>query len=220
VDDNLLLIAASGLARETAAVVARGSECELVGYLDDAPGLAGTTISSKPVLGGIGAIRQHPKARLLVCAGKGQTRRAIVARLRELGVTDDRFATLVAPDVHVPASCSIGPGSIVLSGTVMTADVSVGAHVVAMPGVVLTHDDVVGDYATLCAGVTLGGSVTVGEAAYLGMGALVRERLTVGAESILGMGSVLLHDLPRGEIWAGLPAGSIHPTTQLEVGNR
>ena len=219
-DDGLLLIAASGLARETAAVVARGLQWELLGYLDDAPGLAGTTITGKPVLGGIGAIRQHPKARLLVCAGKGQTRRAIVARLHELGVTDDRFATLVAPDVHMPASCSIGPGSIVLSGTVLTADVSVGAHVVAMPGVVLTHDDVVGDYATLCAGVTLGGSVTVGEAAYLGMGALVRERLTVGAESILGMGAVLLHDLPRGEIWAGLPAGSIRPTTQLEVGNR
>jgi sugar O-acyltransferase (sialic acid O-acetyltransferase NeuD family) len=220
VDDGLLLIAASGLARETAAVVARGSRWNLLGYLDDAPGLAGATVSGKPVLGGIGAIRQHPKARLLVCAGKGQTRRAIVARLQKLGVTVDRFATLIAPDVHVPASCSIGPGSIVLSGTVMTADVSVGAHVVAMPSVVLTHDDVVGDYATLCAGVTLGGSVTVGEAAYLGMGALVRERLTVGAESILGMGAVLLHDLPRGEIWAGLPAGSIRPTTQLEVWNR
>jgi sugar O-acyltransferase (sialic acid O-acetyltransferase NeuD family) len=220
VHDGLLLIAASGLAREAAAVVARGSQWDLLGYLDDVPGLAGTTISGKPVLGGVGAIRQHPKARLLVCAGKGQTRRAIVARLHELGVTDDRFATLVAPDVHVPASCSIGRGSIVLSGTVLTAAVNVGAHVVAMPGVVLTHDDVVGDYATLCAGVTLGGGVTVGEAAYLGMGALVRERLTVGAESILGMGAVLLHDLPRDEIWAGLPAGSIRRTTQLQVGDR
>lgn len=204
-----MIVAASGLAREAAAVIERSNEWELMGFLDDNPALAGTEISGKPVLGRIAAVQDHPAASLLLCAGKGQSRRAIAARLRGLGVTADRYAALIAPDVHVPTSCSIGGGSILLSGTVLTADVTVGTHVVTMPGVVLTHDNQIGDFATLCAQVTLGGNVVVGEAAYLGMGALVREGLTVGVDAVLGMGSTLLKDLPPGETWVGAPAEDI-----------
>ncbi len=203
---KLIIIAAGGLGREAAAVVDRSSQWELLGFLDDEPALVGTEVCGRPVLGGIAAAQEHPTVSLLVCAGRGQSRQAIVTRLHELGVGNDSFATLIAPDVHVPKSCFVGVGSILLSGTVLTADVTVGAHVVAMPGVVMTHDNHVGDFATLCARVTLGGSVAVGEAAYLGMGSLVKERLEVGAGSTLGMGAVLLRDLPPGETWVGIPA--------------
>ncbi len=206
---QLILVAAGGLAREALATIERSTEWEVVGFLDDAPSLVGATIAARPVLGGLDAVTRHPDVSLLVCAGRGQARRAIVSRLGGLGVADDRFATVIAPDVHVPTSCAVGRGSILLSGTVLTADVSLGTHVVAMPGVVLTHDNTVADYATLCAGVTLGGNVVVGEAAYLGMGALVRERVSIGAGATLGMGAVLLEDLPAGETWIGVPARAL-----------
>jgi len=213
---KLLIIAAGGLARETAAVAVRSTLWDLAGFLDDEPALVGTQIAARPVLGGIDTVIEHHDASLLVCAGKGRSRQAIVARLRELGIGDDRYATLIAPDVHLPMSCSVGTGSILLSGSVLTADVIVGAHVVAMPGVVLTHDNVVRDFATLCARVTLGGNVLVGEAAYLGMGALVREGVEVGHDSVLGMGAVLLRDLPPGETWVGLPANSIRRSSTVQ----
>lgn len=201
-------MAAGGLGREAAAVIRRLPDWDLVGFLDD----DGERATGSPVLGGIDDAAAHPDVSFLVCAGRGQSRRAIVTRLRDRGVTDDRFATLIAPDVHVPASCSVGPGSIVLSGTVLTSDVTIGAHVVLMPGVVLTHDNVVHDYATLCARVALGGNVVIGEAAYLGMGALVRERVRVDAEGTLGMGAVLLEDLPGLETWVGVPARRLSAT--------
>lgn len=203
---QLIIVAAGGLGREAAAVAARLSDWDLLGFLDDRPDLAGREVSGVPVLGPLAAVEEHPDAALVICAGKGQARRTIVGRLSELGVRSDRFATVIAPDVHVPSSCSVGPGSILLSGTVMTAGVTLGAHVVAMPGVVLTHDNRVHDFATLCAQVTLGGNVIIGEAAYLGMGSMIRERVEVGPDSVLGMGAVLLRNLPAGETWVGLPA--------------
>lgn len=215
---ELLIVAAGGLAREVAAVVDHSS-WELIGFLDDDPALSGTTVAGRPVLGAISAVTSFSRASVLVCAGSGQARRAIVGRLLDLGVTDDRYATVVSPDVRVPASCQVGVGSILLGGTVLTADVSVGRHVVAMPGVVLTHDNRIADYATLCARVALGGDVCIGRAAYLGMGALVRERLTVGADSVLGMGAVLLHDLPAGETWAGVPAEPLRTRTAPQEKN-
>ncbi len=204
----IILVAASGLAREAASICRHtGRDAgQVLGYIDDDPAKAGTTIDGLPVLGDLTSVTEHPGAQLVVCAGKGASRRAIVGRLAELGVTPDRYAAVIDPSVHVPASCSVGAGSILLGGTVLTADVQVGRHVVCMPNVVLTHDDVVADFATLAAGVVLGGTVHVGEGAYIGMNASVREQRHVGAEAILGMGSVLLADQPAGTIWAGVPA--------------
>ncbi len=204
----LLLVAASGLAREVLSV------CEalgrpVVGVLDDDPAKEGALLGSSPVLGPLERVRHHPDAAVLLCAGKGAVRRDLAARLAALGVRDDRYATLIDPSVRVPGSCSVGAGSILLGGVVLTADVLLGRHVVCMPHVTLTHDDVLSDYVTLTSGVSLGGGVRVGEAAYLGMNASVREGRVVGAGCVLGMGAALVTDQPPGTVYAGVPARPI-----------
>ncbi len=203
---GLLLVAAGGLAREVLNVERASGRRRPVRLLDDDPSLWGHTVSEAPVVGGIEEVKRHEDHEVLVCAGRGTARRALVTRLVELGVGHDRFATMVHPAVDLPADCVVGAGSILLAGVAVTAAVRVGRHVVVMPNATLTHDDVVDDYATLCAGVSLGGGVHVGEAAYVGMNASVRERLTVGAGGTLGMGAALVRDLPPGETWAGVPA--------------
>lgn len=203
---QLLLVAASGLALEVAEA-ARASGWSVRGCVDDDETRWGTRAGGwLPVLGGLDVIDDHPDDQVLLCAGKGAVRELIADRLARRRFSVSRYATVVHPSVAVPPSCSIGAGSVVLAGCVLTASVTIGDHVVAMPQVTLTHDDVVEDFATLCADVTLGGSVRVGRAAYVGMSASVRERVRVGAGSTLGMGSVLLTALPDGEVWVGVPA--------------
>jgi sugar O-acyltransferase (sialic acid O-acetyltransferase NeuD family) len=210
----LILVAASGLAREVLAALAdEPSGFEVRGMLDDAPNLQGTTIGGVPVLGTIDAAGAHPDAMFLVCAGRGPSRAAIVERLAASGVDDERYATFVHPHTSVPSSCQIGCGSVLLAGSVLTTDVGVGRHVVVMPNVTLTHDDKIADFATLCAGVSLGGHVVVGQHAYLGMNSSVREHTTVGDRSVLGMGAVLLSDLPPDQTWTGVPARPRQTTT-------
>lgn len=210
---DVILVAASGLARELIASEPVG--LTVVGILDDAPELTGTLVGSVPVLGGLDKISRHPDAAVIVCAGHGRSRRGLVARLVEFGITSDRYATAIAPDVRIPTRCAVGAGSILLTGVVLTADVLIGRHVVAMPNVVFTHDDTVADFATLCASVVLGGSVQIGEAAYVGMNASVHEHRAIGADATLGMGAALTADLPRGETWAGVPARSLRVPTDL-----
>jgi len=203
---DVLLVAASGLAREVISADLPGHR--VVGILDDNPALHGTTVGGVEVRGGIDLAAETHES-LLICAGPGSGRRSIAARLAELGVEDDRFVTAVDASVRVPQSCTIGSGSILLPGVVLTADVTVGRHVVIMPNGTLTHDDVLEDFATLAAGVTLGGTVRIGAAAYIGMNASVRQGLHVGPDSTLGMGAVLLSDLPAGAVWAGTPAAEL-----------
>ncbi|MFB9733360.1 NeuD/PglB/VioB family sugar acetyltransferase [Ornithinimicrobium kibberense] len=199
----MLLVAASGLAREVLAVVRVLGRHRVVGVLDDDPALHGSSVDGIPVLGGTEQVAAHPDAQLLLCPGDGGARRAVAERL---AVGPERWATVVAPSADLAPDTTLGHGVVVLGGVVATAAVTVGSHVVLMPHVVLTHDTRVGDFATLAAGVTLGGRVRVGEAAYLGMSASVRQDVRVGAGAVLGMGAVLLTDLPPGQTWAGVPA--------------
>ena len=203
---SLVLVAASGLAREVLALERRHGRYGDLVVVDDDPRLWGTTLDGVPVIGGLDAAADLDEADLVVCAGSGATRRDLVRRLAGLGVPPTRFGRVVHPSVELPSGCTIGRGSILLASVVLTADVTLGRHVVVMPHATLTHDDVVDDYATLCAGVSLGGSVRVGEASYLGMNSCVREHVTVGPEATLGMGAALIEPLPSGQTWVGVPA--------------
>jgi sugar O-acyltransferase (sialic acid O-acetyltransferase NeuD family) len=201
----LLLVAAGGLARETAQAAAAGG-VDVLGYLDDDPAMVGVELDGAPVLGSSVSVGRYAEASLVLCAGRGAVREQLARRLAEHGAGDERYARVVHPSVQLAATCEVATGSILLAGVVLTASVRVGRHVVVMPHVTLTHDDVVADYATLCAGVQLGGAVSIGRGAYLGMGAVVREGVSVGEGAVVGMGSVLTRDVPPGQTWWGVPA--------------
>jgi sugar O-acyltransferase (sialic acid O-acetyltransferase NeuD family) len=216
VPEPLVLVGAGGFGRETAETVrainadreARLGEpaWELLGFLDDDPGLEGATVSGTRVIGGIDRLADLRDARLVVCTGHPgnfTSKRSIVERL---ALAPGRYATLVHPTASLPPSCSVGPGTVVLAGVVATTDVAIGAHVGIMPQAVLTHDDVLEDYVTVAAGVRVAGAVRVQEGAYLGAGCLIRENRTIGPWALVGMGAVVTHDVPGGEVWAGAPA--------------
>lgn len=210
--DDLILVAAGGLVREVAEAVAVAGRHRILGIVDDEPRLHGTHIAGMPVLGGVDQLYWDHSSQIVICAGQGSVRRRIAEKLAEHDIGRSRYATVVHPSVHIPPSCFIGVGSVLLAHVAITADVRVGRHVVAMPNVTLTHDNSIGDFATLCAGVSLAGLVTVCEGAYLGTNASVRQHLRVGIDSTLGMGSSLLSDLPDGETWAGVPARQLTRT--------
>lgn len=206
---ELLLIAASGLAREVLATVRESGQYDVVGVLDDDADKAGFALDGAPILGPVSDALRYPNAQGVVCVGAGSGRARITARLAGLGFPQDRYATVLDSSVRIPPGCRIGTGSILLGHVTLTAGVALGNHVVVMPGVTLTHDNVVEDYATFAAGVSLGGGVRIGRAAYLGMNACVREGTWVGAGATIGMGAAVLADVPEDETWVGVPARAL-----------
>lgn len=203
--DSLLLVSASGLARETAAAAAAAG-FDVLGFLDDDERQWGNECEGVPILGGLAFVDEYPDARVVICTGKGSIRATIAARLADRGLPESRYATVIHPSVTVPASCSIGPGTILLTNVVLTTAVTIGAHCVVMPNVTLTHDNVLSDFVTIAAGVSLGGWTHIGAMSYLGMNAGVRERVRLGAEVTIGMGAVVLSDVSSGTTVVGNPA--------------
>ncbi|MFY9633480.1 MAG: NeuD/PglB/VioB family sugar acetyltransferase [Cellulosimicrobium cellulans] len=206
---ELILIAATGLAREVMAMVRSSGQYDVVGLLDDDIELAGVTVDGAPVLGTIDDAPAYMHAFVLVCLSSGRSRESVVQRLAAMGLNEARYATAIDPSVECPEGCRIGRGSILLRNVTLTASVTLGSHVVAMPSVTFTHDDDAADFATFDAGVSLGGGVRIGRAASLGMNSSVREGVSVGAYATVGMGAAVLSNVPDGETWVGVPARRI-----------
>jgi sugar O-acyltransferase (sialic acid O-acetyltransferase NeuD family) len=206
---ELLLVAASGLAREVMAAVRGGDEFDVLGILDDDPSQIGTVLDGAHILGRVEDARDYPTALVVVCAVKGTERSDIVRRLAGVGVAQNRFATIVHSSVGIPEGCYVGEGSILLANVVLTAAVQIGSHVVAMPQVTFAHGDVIEDFATFAAGATLGGAVVVGRAAHLNMNCSIRQNVRIGAQSVVGMAAAVEDDVPEAQVWAGVPARQI-----------
>ena len=72
---ELLLVGASGLAREVLTLLRNHAEYAPVGILDDLPGLRGAAIDGIPVLGRLDQITRHQRCRRRVC--HAQTMRTV-----------------------------------------------------------------------------------------------------------------------------------------------
>jgi sugar O-acyltransferase (sialic acid O-acetyltransferase NeuD family) len=207
---ELVIVGAGGFGRETVEAVralnAAGARWRLAGYLDDDPARHGKVIDGVPVLGGTGELAQMPGVSVVVCTGRPDNFTSRPRIVEALGLPPERYATIIHPSASVSVTSQVGPGSVLLAQTVLTAAVTVGSHVAIMPHVILTHDDVVDDFATMASAVCLGGSVHVGRCAYVGAGALVREQRSIGSFALVGMGAVVTRDIPPREVWAGVPA--------------
>jgi sugar O-acyltransferase (sialic acid O-acetyltransferase NeuD family) len=220
-----VIVGAGGFARETAeavrAINAVTPRWELLGYVDDNADLKGVEIQGLPVLGPVAMVQDLDSASVVVCTGRPDnyfSRKRIVGRLE---LPPGRYATVVHPTAHLAPSTSVGRGSVILAGVVTTASVHIGRHVMVMPGAVFTHDDHLANFVTVASRVCLGGGVRIGEGAYLGAGALVRESRTIGAWALVGMGAVVTENIPRREVWAGVPARKMSDVdVPADIGSR
>ena len=202
----LLIFPCNGNARE--AVDALGDAFHLLGFIDDEP------VRSWPSAWGLGpwsvmdrsGLTRHPRAQVLAVPGSEKSylqRRAVI---EALGVSDDRWATVIHPRASVSPRAKIGRNVLVMAGAVICGDAVVGDHVVVLPQAVIHHDCQVGDFTLVCSGTVLAGGVQVGRNCYLGSRTSVRPSLRIGDRALTGMGSVVLRDVPE-SIWvAGTPA--------------
>lgn len=223
---ELVVVGAGGFGRETAEAVralnAAGGSWRLAGFLDDDSALHGRMIDGVTVLGGIEELTEMPDVSVVVCTGRPGNYVSRPKITEKLALPPERYATIIHPSASVSSTSQVGPGTVLLANTVLTAAVTVGSHVAVMPHVVLTHDDIVSDFATIASGACLGGSVHVGRYAYIGSGALVREDRSIGSGALVGMGAVVTRDIPPHEVWAGVPARYIRNTntTAMPAGSR
>jgi UDP-3-O-[3-hydroxymyristoyl] glucosamine N-acyltransferase len=104
-------------------------------------------------------------------------------------------------NVEICANCSIARGS--LSDTVIGDGTKLDALVH------IAHNVIVGRNCELTAGTVIGGSTTLGDTCWTGLNSTLKDNIRLGNNVIVASGASVIHDVPDGDIVAGVPAKSI-----------
>ena len=83
---------------------------------------------------------------------------------------------------------SIGEGTIVSYGCILSVNVTLGSQVYLNMRTVIGHDTVIRDYSTCLIDCIVAGNVLVDEGVLLGSNCVVKEKLTIGKNSKISMG--------------------------------
>ena len=104
-------------------------------------------------------------------------------------------------NVEICANCSIARGSL--------SDTSIGDGTKLDALVHIAHNVIVGKNCELTAGTIIGGSTSVGDTSWTGLNSTLKNGIKVGRSVIVASGASVIHDVPDGDIVAGVPARSI-----------
>lgn len=209
---DLIIYGAGGFGREVAWAVERINKVSptwnLLGFLDDAEELQGTTINDYRVLGKATDIKNFPDAFFVIAVGASRVRKKIASNMKIVNPSI-KFATIIDPSVEMSDFVSIGEGSIICAHTIITVNISIGSHVIINLDCTVGHDAVLNDFVTLYPSVNVSGKANIGYAVELGTGMQIIQGRSIGDYSIVGAGAVVVNDIPEKCTAVGSPAKPI-----------
>lgn len=206
---KVFIIGAGGFAREVLdvfdAINAVRPTFDVLGFVVEAEyGAPGDQINDKPILGDFDwVVGREGEAQAVCAVGSPELRLRLINRAEELGV---KFCTVIHPNAIMTRWTSVGEGSVITAGCILTNQIKIGRHVHLNLDCTVGHDTVIDDFATLAPGVHVSGYVDIGEGAYVGTGVNIIEKKKVGAWAVVGAGSTVISDVPANSTAVGVPA--------------
>lgn len=202
---ELLLLGAGSGSREVALLVQRinaaGGDWVLRGFVDEDTRLVGTQVDGVPVFG---LDHPHGDVELHVASGimNSEARERLLARFAQRGA---RLATLVAPDVVLPADFRAEEGCVIMPGTIVSFDVQLGRGTLVMWGAALGHHLRVGAFTTILTRALIAGGCSIGARATIGAGAVLNVQTHIGDDALVGVGTTVLANFPAGKRAIAMP---------------
>jgi sugar O-acyltransferase (sialic acid O-acetyltransferase NeuD family) len=213
---QLVIIGAGGFGQEAIWVaesmnpaLAETERWEILGYLDDNPERDGQEFYGYRVLGRPSEGARKGRETWYYCAvGNNTSRAQLAARLDDLGW---RAATLVHPSVIQARYTSIGEGTYIGAGSIVSPNARIGRHVIINQRVSIGHDAVMDDFSQACPGAQINGRCRVGRGALVGSNASLLQDKRVGDNAVVGANSQVVRDVETGTTVCGVPARRISP---------
>ncbi|RKJ43728.1 acetyltransferase [bacterium 1XD8-76] len=205
----LYIIGSGGLGREVAWQVERINKKQAMwdfkGFIDDNEVLWNTAAGGYPVLGGCEYLGEQRKDLWTVAAvGNSKAREKVIQKLELF--EHIHYATLVDPSVVMSEEVSIGEGSIICVGTIITTNIRIGNHCVINPACTVGHDAVLSEFVTLYPGVNVSGNVKIQKNTEIGAGSVIIQGIKIGSDTIVGANSTVINDIEDEVTVVGSPA--------------
>ena len=101
---------------------------------------------------------------------------------------------------------TIGEGTIIYEGAILTANIEIGNHVIISPKCGVGPDSIIKDYVSLLWNVNVSGNDIIEEGVMMGSGSTVIQGKKIGKGSNIGAGAVVIEDVDSFSTAIGVPA--------------
>lgn len=177
-------------------------------FIDDNPALHGQSINGIPVFSLEEVSQRYSRVRVLAAIGAPRTRQIVAEKAAAAGL---EFVSMVHPRVERSRWITMGSGTVICAGNILTTNIVLGNHVQINLDCTIGHDVIMGDYSTLAPGVHISGWVHLGQRVYIGTGANIingtqEKPLVIGDDAVVGAGACVVRSVPAGVTVAGVPA--------------
>ena len=204
---NIVIIGAGGVGREVSLIIQQINELEptwnLLGFIDDNTDNWGKVINGYSVIGGIDSLEFLSNDTYIVIAiANYEVKKKIVNKVNN----KFKFATIVHPKVWIHDYMTVGQGTIIYEGAILTANIEIGNHVIISPKCGVGHDSIIKDYVSLLWNVNISGNDLIEEGVMMGSGSTVIQGKKIGKGSIIGAGAVVVNDIESFSTAVGVPA--------------
>lgn len=209
---NIAIFGAGGFGREVKTIIdsinsKNPNTYNFLGFYDD--GFEkGTIVNGYPVLGGISELNNEKnELSLVISIGDPKTKLKIINKIENPIIS---YPAIIHPNVSISNDdVTIGEGSIVCEGTIITCNIKIGKFVILNLMCTVGHDTVIDDYCAFMPSVNISGEVHIHNAVYVGTGAKIINLLEIGENTIVGAGAVVSKTLPANCTAVGIPAKPI-----------
>ena len=204
---NIVIIGAGGVGREVSLIIQQINELEqtwnLLGFIDDNTDNWGKVINGYSVIGGIDSLEfLSNDTYIVIDIANYEVKKKIVNKVNN----KFKFATIVHPKVWIHDYMTVGQGTIIYEGAILTANIEIGNHVIISPKCGVGHDSIIKDYVSLLWNVNVSGNDLIEEGVMMGSGSTVIQGKKIGKGSIIGAGAVVVNDIESFSTAVGVPA--------------
>ena len=207
---NIIIIGAGGVGREVSLIIEKINKLKatwnLIGFIDDNINSWNRIINGYQIIGGMDLLETLPLDTYVVIAiANYNVKKKIVNKINN----KFKFATIIDPKVYIHDYMTIGEGTIIYEGAIITANIQVGNHVIISPKCGIGHDSIIKDYVSLLWNVNVSGNDVIEEGVMMGSGSTVIQGKKIGKASIVGAGAVVIKDVDIYSTVVGVPAKTI-----------
>lgn len=204
---DIVIIGAGGVGREVSLIIEQINSLKptwnILGFIDDNPNNLGKIIDGQKVIGDSKYLMTLSEETYVVIAiANYKVKKTFVEKLGGCF----KFATIIHPRVLVHDFMTVGEGTIIYEGVILTTDIRIGSQVIISPKCGIGHDSIIKDYVSLLWNVNVSGADVIGEGVLVGSGATIIQNLKIGQGATIGAGAVVLNSIPENCTAVGVPA--------------
>lgn len=205
---KICIVGAGGFAREVAWLIdeinEKKTEWEILGYIDENEENIGKELNGYKVIGNIDYLNTLKDVYVVIAIGNGKIREKVENKIK-----NKKYPILIHPTVIKSKYLSIGEGSIICAGNIITTNIKIGKHTIINLSCTVGHDVVLNDYTTILPDVNISGNVEIGKRTVVGTNAAIIQGINIGSDSMVGANATVTKEIPDFCTAVGSPARAI-----------